>query len=85
MSSNKTITRIAATQNAAEPLFGSVAGGCRASNDKVWLWGDDNMLPYVLSLMARRSVIHRRIINDKAESSFTRLSAYTRRTGISMQ
>ena len=67
MSSNKTITRIAATQNAAEPLFGSVAGGCRASNDKVWLWGDDNMLPYVLSLMARRSVIHRRIINDKAD------------------
>ena len=67
MSSNKTITRIAATQNAAEPLFGSVAGGGRASNDKVWLWGDDNMLPYVLSLMARRSVIHRRIINDKAD------------------
>ena len=67
MSSNKTITRIAATQNAAEPLFGSVAGGSRASNDKVWLWGDDNMLPYALSLMARRSVIHRRIINDKAD------------------
>ena len=67
MSSNKTITRIAATKNAAEPLFGSVAGGGRASNDKVWLWGDDNMLPYLLSLMARRSVIHRRIINDKAD------------------
>lgn len=67
MSSNKTITRIAATKNAAEPLFGSVAGSSRASNDKVWLWGDDNMLPYLLSLMARRSVIHRRIINDKAD------------------
>ena len=67
MSSNKTITRIAATNNAPEPLFGSVAGGGRASNDKVWLWGDDNMLPYLLSLMARRSVIHRRIINDKAD------------------
>ena len=67
MSSNKTITRIAATKNAAEPLFGSVAGSGRASNDKVWLWGDDNMLPYLLSLMARRSVIHRRIINDKAD------------------
>ena len=67
MSSNKTITRIAATNNAPEPLFGSVAGGGRTSNDKVWLWGDDNMLPYLLSLMARRSVIHRRIINDKAD------------------
>ena len=66
MSSNKTITRIAATHNSIEPLIGSVAGG-RPSNDKVWLWGDDNMLPYALSLMARRSVTHRRIINDKAD------------------
>lgn len=66
MSSNKTITRIAATHNSIEPLIGSVVGG-RPSNDKVWLWGDDNMLPYALSLMARRSVTHRRIINDKAD------------------
>lgn len=66
MSRNKTLTRIAATCNRTEPLFGSVASG-RQSNDKVWLWGDDNMLPYALSLMARRSVTHRRIINDKAD------------------
>lgn len=66
MSRNKTLTRIATTRNRTEPLLGSVASG-RQSNDKVWLWGDDNMLPYVLSLMARRSVTHRRIINDKAD------------------
>ena len=37
------------------------------SSDKVWRWGDDNMLPYALSLMARNSTAHRRIINDKAD------------------
>ncbi|MEE0864620.1 MAG: phage portal protein [Alistipes sp.] len=66
MSCEKRVTRIAATRNLTEPLLGSVEGG-RLSNDKVWLWGDDNMLPYALSLMARRCVTHRRIINDKAD------------------
>ncbi len=32
-----------------------------------WRWGDDNRFPYTLSLLARRSTIHRRIINDKAD------------------
>ncbi len=62
----KSVTRIAATRNRAEPLFGSVSGGTLVA-DKVWLWGEDNLLPNVLSLMARRSVTHRRIINDKAD------------------
>jgi hypothetical protein len=66
MSCEKIVTRIAATRNRTEPLMGSVAGGTHC-NDKVWLWGDDNMLPYALSIMARRSVTHRRIINDKAD------------------
>jgi len=66
MSCDKIATRIAATHNHTEPLFGSVSGG-RLVADKVWLWGDDNLLPNVLSLMARRSAIHRRIINDKAD------------------
>jgi len=30
-------------------------------------WGDDNLFPNALALMARRSVTHRRIINDKAD------------------
>ena len=34
-------------------------------SDKFWRWGDDNLLPYALALMARRSTTHRRIINDK--------------------
>ena len=66
MSCEKIVTRIAATRNRTEPLMGSVSGSA-LSNDKVWLWGDDNMLPYALSIMARRSVPHRRIINDKAD------------------
>ena len=66
MSCEKIVTRIAATRNRTEPLMGSVSGSA-LSNDKVWLWGDDNMLPYALSIMARRSVTHRRIINDKAD------------------
>lgn len=36
-------------------------------SDKFWRWGDDNLLPYALALMARRSTTHRRIINDKAD------------------
>jgi hypothetical protein len=35
--------------------------------DKVWRWGSDNLLPVALSVMARHSVAHRRIINDKAD------------------
>ncbi len=36
-------------------------------SDKYWRWGDDNMMPFALSLMSRRSTTHRRIINDKAD------------------
>ncbi len=48
-----------------EPLFTLSSG--TVSNDKFWRWGDDNMLPQVLSIMSRRSTTHRRIINDKAD------------------
>lgn len=43
------------------------SGGVVATTSKVWRWGGDNMLPRALSLLARRSVAHRRIINDKAD------------------
>ncbi len=66
MSEKSITTRIVATSNLAEPLLGSVAGGAKHI-DKVWRWGEDNMLPYALSLMARNSTAHRRIINDKAD------------------
>lgn len=66
MSERKITTRITATENRTEPLWGSVSVG-GAATDKVWRWGDDNMLPYALSIISRRSVAHRRIINDKAD------------------
>ncbi len=39
----------------------------RVESDRFWRWGDDNLLPEALALMARRSTTHRRIINDKAD------------------
>ena len=66
MSKDKISTRVVATQNRSEPLLGSGGGGGTTA-DKVWRWGGDNMLPQALSVLARRSVAHRRIINDKAD------------------
>ncbi len=62
---DKNLRRIIATRNRAEPLLGSGTAP-ETSTTKVWQWGGDNMLPYALSLIARNSVAHRRIINDKA-------------------
>lgn len=36
-------------------------------NRHCWRWGDDNLFPQALALMARRSTTHRRIINDKSD------------------
>lgn len=66
MSDNKFTPRITAIANRTEPLLGSVAV-VKSERVDIWNWGDDNMLPYALSLLARRSVAHRRIINDKAD------------------
>ena len=66
MSTNMKCWRVAATRNRAEPLLGLGTAPATMS-DRVWLWGGDNMLPYALSLIARNSVAHRRIINDKAD------------------
>lgn len=38
-----------------------------ATPKKVWSWGSDNMTPTALTMLARSSTIHRRIINDKAD------------------
>ena len=66
MSGNLKCWRVAATRNRAEPLLG-LGTAPAAVSDRVWQWGGDNMLPYALSLIARNSVAHRRIINDKAD------------------
>ena len=44
-----------------------MASAASVKSDKFWRWGDDNLLPYALAQMARRSTTHRRIINDKAD------------------
>ena len=65
---NKTYTtKIFTPKNSASQLsFLQIGSGC-VQNKDFWRWGDDNMFPYALSLLARRSTIHRRIINDKAD------------------
>ena len=42
-------------------------GTTRVESDAFWRWGDDNLFPMALALMARRSTTHRRSINDKAD------------------
>ena len=58
-------TRLTAPANrVADPY---VQGPACVSSRHFWRWGDDNLFPYALALMARRSTTHRRIINDKAD------------------
>ena len=51
--------------NRTDPYF--ALGTARVESDRFWRWGDDNLFPAALALMARRSTTHRRIINDKAD------------------
>lgn len=53
--------------NNSTGLLSGIPSSGRISDGSYWRWGDDNMLPYSLALMARRSTIHRRILNDKAD------------------
>jgi len=83
----KTKTAVSVANRAYnEPLFGTKS----VASDKFWRWGNDNLFPEALTLMARRSTTHRRIINDKADyisgKGFTcdevqqpRLAAFVRR------
>lgn len=63
--SNHRKQKVFAVENAADPFL--TIGNGRSSDSQFWRWGDDNMFPYALALMARRSTTHRRIINDKAD------------------
>lgn len=56
---------LVASCNRTDPYITLGAG--RVASDKFWRWGDDNLFPCALALMARRSTTHRRIINDKAD------------------
>ena len=61
----KTKRRVAVASNKTASLFNLSSRAVQS--EKFWRWGDDNMLPYALSLMSRRSTTHRRITNDKAD------------------
>ncbi len=58
-------TKIAVT-NRQDP-YATSAPQRGVGSDKYWRWGDDNLFPLHLSQLSRRSVTHRRIINDKAD------------------
>ena len=58
-------TTVGVGNRAPDPYI--VLGAGRVESDKFWRWGDDNIFPDALALMARRSTTHRRIINDKAD------------------
>ena len=44
-----------------------LAAAAPVTSDRFWRWGEDNLLPEALALLARRSTTHRRILNDKAD------------------
>lgn len=57
-------TNIKVISNNADPYYYS--GSANAQSKIFWKWGDDNLFPCALALLARQSTVHRRIINDKA-------------------
>ncbi len=65
MNSKPKITRAVTVTDRTDPFL--TIGTPQSGNTKFWRWGDDNLFPYALALMARRSTTHRRIINDKAD------------------
>ena len=58
-----------ASASVGDTLFpvGSGGGAAKSVGAECWKWGSDNLFPMALSQLARRSTIHRRIINDKAD------------------
>ncbi len=63
---NKKKMKTFAVNNCPEDLYAAV-GSRPCESDRFWRWGDDNLFPEALALLSRRSTIHRRIINDKAD------------------
>ena len=51
----------------SERFFPTLGTPRSSAAKQFWQWGGDNLFPYALSLLARRSTTHRRIINDKAD------------------
>ena len=51
-------------RNRIDPYFHTAS--TLPENNLCWKWGDDNLFPHALSLLSRRSTVHRRIMSDKA-------------------
>ncbi|MCD8185532.1 MAG: phage portal protein [Rikenellaceae bacterium] len=58
----KSILRV--INNRSDPYFRT--GTPIGSNPLFWKWGENNLFPHALSLLSRRSTVHRRIMSDKA-------------------
>ena len=65
MSKTHTFKTAVGVANRTDPYM--QLGSVSVKSDRFWRWGDDNLFPAALALMARRSTTHRRIINDKAD------------------
>lgn len=66
MSKKQKSKQVVTVANRTDDPYVTLGAG-RVESDKFWRWGEDNLFPYALALMARRSTTHRRIINDKAD------------------
>ncbi|MFI3306545.1 MAG: phage portal protein [Rikenellaceae bacterium] len=66
MTKQRSKTSIAVNAVVSQPAFSAPLRRASANN-KHWTWGSDNQLPYVLAVMSRNVISHRRIINDKAD------------------
>lgn len=79
--------RLFTPRNEARDIFRAAPRA--ATGGGFWRWGSDNLYPYALAQMFRRSTTHRRIVNDKAdyiagkgfshEEGLPRLAAFIRR------
>ncbi len=64
---NKKRTHVAVRNITAAPNVFTPIGGRENGNKQYWRWGDDNCFPYAVAALSRRSVTHRRVMNDKAD------------------
>ncbi len=64
MTTRKNTQKVFIARNNADPFLSP--GATRSSSKEFWKWGGDNLLPETLAAIARKSVAHRRIVNDKA-------------------
>lgn len=63
----KTIYMKQSTASPLEPSLSSSTFSTPRTSDKVWHWGQDNLLPVALCAISRSSVTHRRILQDKSD------------------